>query len=304
MDGEPELWTLVLAGGDGTRLTSLTRRVAGTPIPKQYCRLLGDRTLLEATLDRIRPLAAPGRTLAIVNRDHLPLARGQLGSLPDANVIVQPQNRDTGPGLLLSLLALARRDPRALVAVFPSDHYVAAPEAFIAHVRTAARTVGGLPAKVALLGIPPAWPEVEYGYIEPGAPLGPGTTALHVQRFCEKPDLLAARALIAKGALWNAFVLVGRVARLLELVAVARPADFEALWNAADDAERLAAVYAVLQPWNFSRDLLATVPAHLVVEPAPDTGWSDWGTPKSVLRTLRALGQPAPWERVLRARAC
>jgi mannose-1-phosphate guanylyltransferase len=295
MDGEPELWTLVLAGGDGTRLTPLTRRIAGAPIPKQYCRLLGERTLLEATLDRIQPLASPARTLAIVNRDHLPLAHGQLASLPDANVVVQPQNRDTGPGLLLSLLALARRDPGALVAVFPSDHYVGAPAAFIAHVRAAARTVAGLPTKVALLGIPPEWPEVEYGYIEPGAALGPGTKARHVRRFCEKPDLAAARALVAAGALWNAFVLVGRVARLLELVAIVRPADFEALWSAADDAERLAAVYAALASWNFSRDLLATVPAHLVVEPAPDTGWSDWGTPELVLRTLRALGKPAPW---------
>jgi mannose-1-phosphate guanylyltransferase len=285
MDGEPELWTLVLAGGDGTRLTSLTQRVAGTPIPKQYCRLLGDRTLLEATLDRIRALAPPARTLAIVNRDHLPLARGQLGSLPEANVVVQPQNRDTGPGLLLSLLALGRRDPRALVAVFPSDHYVAAPAAFIAHVRAAACTVAGLPTKVALLGIPPEWPEVEYGYIEPGAPLGPGTTALQVRRFCEKPDRVAAGALIAAGALWNTFVLVGRV----------RPVDFEVLWSTADDAERLAAAYAGLASWNFSRDLLATVPAHLVVEPAPDTGWSDWGTPELVLRTLRALGESAPW---------
>ena len=104
------LWALVLAGGDGTRLQALTRLIAGAPIPKQYCRIVGDRSLLETTLARIAPLVRRERTLAIVNRGHLSLARPQLAAIPTSNVLVQPQNLDTGPGLLVSLLALARRD--------------------------------------------------------------------------------------------------------------------------------------------------------------------------------------------------
>src|SRR5881296_2928581 len=95
------LWALVLAGGDGTRLQSLTRLIAGAPIPKQYCRIVDNRSLLEATLDRIAPLASRERTLVIVNRGHLRLARPQLATLPAANVIVQPRNLDTGPGILV-----------------------------------------------------------------------------------------------------------------------------------------------------------------------------------------------------------
>ncbi|HSV05315.1 MAG TPA: hypothetical protein VLI07_02310, partial [Candidatus Binatus sp.] len=83
--------------------------IAGTPIPKQYCRIVGKRSLLEATLERIAPVVAPERTLAIVNSGHLSLARPQLASLPRANVFVQPFNRDTGLGILVSLLELARR---------------------------------------------------------------------------------------------------------------------------------------------------------------------------------------------------
>src|SRR6058998_290404 len=90
------LWALVLAGGDGTRLQALTRVIAGAPIPKQYCRIVGDRSLLETTLARIAPLVPPERTLAIVNREHLALATPQLRALPGWNVIVQPQNRETG----------------------------------------------------------------------------------------------------------------------------------------------------------------------------------------------------------------
>src|SRR5689334_8528474 len=84
------LWALVLAGGDGTRLQALTKLIAGAPIPKQYCRILGRESLLEATVARAGLFAAPERTLAIVNRDHLELARGQLEALPAGSMIVQP----------------------------------------------------------------------------------------------------------------------------------------------------------------------------------------------------------------------
>src|SRR6185503_5355476 len=91
-------WALVLAGGDGARLQSLTRMIAGAPIPKQYCRIAGDRSLLEATLARVGPLVGPARALVIVNENHLPLALPQLARVPETNVVVQPQNHDTGPG--------------------------------------------------------------------------------------------------------------------------------------------------------------------------------------------------------------
>src|SRR5207244_5814702 len=128
------LCALVLAGGDGTRLQPLTRLLTGMPTPKQYCRILGRHSLLETTLDRIAPLAPPERTLVIVNRGHRRLARPQLTRLPEGNVIVQPQNLNTGPGILVSLLELARRDPAATVAIFPSDHHIRYESAFRPHV--------------------------------------------------------------------------------------------------------------------------------------------------------------------------
>src|SRR6058998_1977376 len=75
-------WALVLAGGDGRRLEGLTRKIAGAPIPKQYCRIAGDRSLLEETLARIFPLVPRERTLVVVNRSHLELALPQLPGIP------------------------------------------------------------------------------------------------------------------------------------------------------------------------------------------------------------------------------
>src|SRR5438093_4762665 len=165
MDATERFWVLVLAGGDGTRLAPLTRRLAGFPIPKQSCRLLGDRSLLETTLDRIAPLVPRRRTLVIVNREHLGLARPQLTRVPAGNVVVQPRNRDTGPGLVTSLLALERRDPRASVAVFPSDHHVRDEAAFRRHVAEMFSVVAQHPERLVLLGVRPEHAEAEYGYL-------------------------------------------------------------------------------------------------------------------------------------------
>src|SRR2546428_9926412 len=180
-------WALVLAGGDGTRLQSLTNLIAGAPIPKQYCRILGPRSLLETTLWRIAPLVTAERTLAIINRDHLAIARPQLRSLDERNVLVQPRNLDTGPGVLVSMLELARRDPDATVAMFPSDHYVRDSDAFRRSIERMCRVVAALPEKIVLLGARPEHPDSGYGYITPGQALDSDGDTFAVLAFHEKP---------------------------------------------------------------------------------------------------------------------
>ena len=281
------MWGLVLAGGDGTRLQELTRALTGQPTPKQYCRLTGDRSLLEETFARIAPVIPPARTLVVINRPHLPLAGEQLRGLPAENVLVQPANCDTGPGLLWSLLYLARRDPEAVVAVFPSDHHVRNERGFIAHLERALHVVQRRPDLLVLLGMPPDRPEPGLGYIEPGEAIGPGIPgAFHVAAFQEKPSIEAAEAIIRRGGLWNSFVMVFRVRRALELLRELRPADCERM-GAGESA------YASLAPWNFSHDFLARIPGHLAVLRVEDVGWSDLGTPEAIARTL-ALLQKAP----------
>ena len=291
-------WALVLAGGDGGRLRELTRTIAGAPIPKQYCRITGDRSLLEMTLARVGRLAPPQRTVAIVNQDHLPLATAQLADLPADNVVVQPRNRDTGPGILLSLLALVRRAPRARVAVFPSDHWVADDAAFVAHVERAFRVLDRLPDKLVLLGVRPDRPEPGYGYLEPGAPLDPpgGDPAFHVRAFREKPSATLAAEIWRRGGVWNSFVMVFRAARVLELLARERPEEFACLRGMWTDRGALERAYESLAPWNFSGGFLARIPGHLVALRVDDVAWSDWGTPQAIERTLVALGRPLPWQ--------
>jgi mannose-1-phosphate guanylyltransferase len=290
------LWALVLAGGDGTRLQPLTQRISGSPIPKQYCRIFGNRSLLESTLTRIAPLAPRQRTMTIVNEDHLAIVGDQLRSLAPRNVLVQPLNRDTGPGLTFSLLSLARRCARARVAVFPSDHYVANARAFVAHVRRAARLVDAAPDKIALLGIEPERHDSELGYIEPaGTVAGHGGGAYHVAAFREKPAPEVVEELHRRGGLWNSFVMVFEVARVVDLLRRERPSDVRRMEGLIDGPPASRAAYDDLPRWNFSRDFLARIPRHLMVVRAGNTGWSDWGTPQAIARTFARYGKTAPW---------
>jgi len=293
-------WALVLAGGDGTRLQELTRLIVGAPIPKQYCRIQSGQSLLEATVSRIAPLVSTARMLVIVNNDHLRLAREQLGGLPAENMLVQPYNRDTGPGILFALLELARRDPAATVAVFPSDHYVGNPQSFLAHVERATSVVDEYPERIALLGIRPDWADPGLGYIEPGTPLPlrRGGNAFRVSMFREKPSVQAAAQIVRSGGLWNSFVMVFRVARMLDLIAAVRPADYFTMRRFAE-AGTLNRNYGHLERWNFSADFLGHIAEHLAVVEADRVGWSDWGTREAIERTFVALNQVPPWHSVM-----
>jgi len=287
-------WALVLAGGDGVRLRELTRHIAGVPIPKQYCRITGDHSLLEMTLSRIAPSVPASRTLVIVNRNHLALALPQLAGLPTRNVIVQPANRDTGPGVLLGLAHLSRRDPRAMVVLLPSDHYVHDELAFRRYVEHARDVVRLHPDRIALLGIPPDRPEPGYGYVTT-RPVDhfacPSTFGVHA--FEEKPSAEAAARFVADGALWSSLVMVFCVDRMLELLERILPSEVADL--RARVGPPLARLYRRMLPWNLSRDFLPHIVQDLVVIRADGIGWSDLGTPESVDRTLVALGRDVPW---------
>ena len=282
-------WALVLAGGDGTRLQALTQKIAGAPIPKQYCRIVGDRSLLESTLARSFPLVPRERTLVVVNRNHLELALPQLLDVPPGNVLVQPSNHDTGPGIVFGLLHLIARRPRAPVVVFPSDHYIDDGSAFREHVHRAILLVERFPTKIALLGIRPTHPEPAFGYIEPGRPLVVpalgSPPAYRVGAFHEKPSVEVAKHLQRKGALWNSFVMAFHPSRLLALLQERRSADVERLRGVI----RSDAGYEGVPRWNFSADFLTTITDHLLVVPVDGVYWSDWGTPEAIEQTLAVL---------------
>src|SRR6266550_5814743 len=204
-------WAIVLAGGDGTRLKSLTRKIAGDERPKQFCSVLGRATLLEEAQRRTALELAEERTLCIVNQAHEPFYAPILADKRPANLVVQPCNAGTAPAILYGLLRIAAIDPQAVVALFPSDHYISDSRKFMNHIRTALDTARVRRDVVILLGVEPESPEVEYGWIEPTPSDKGNAKVFGVRRFWEKPNQVLAQILQLRGCLWNSFVMVASV---------------------------------------------------------------------------------------------
>ncbi len=287
-----ERWAVILAGGDGFRLRSLTRTIAGDDRPKQFCPVLGEETLLDQTRRRAGLLIPAGRTVVAVTRCHERFYSPLVAETGPEAVVVQPENRGTAPAILLALLRVAARAPAASVAIFPSDHHVSDDGAFMAYVDAAFDAVLSRPDLVTLLGITPDRAEAEYGWIERDEWIrGQGPGALYrVRRFWEKPSPAVAEALLARGCLWNSFVMVARVPTLLALIRSALPGQYDAftairpMLDTRGGDEALRVLYARLPHTNFSKEVLARQAASLAVLPVSGVRWTDLGDPQRVRR--------------------
>ena len=298
-----ELWAIVLAGGKGTRLRALTRHLYGEERPKQYAALVGSRSLLRQTLDRVSLRIPPERTLLVSLRDQVKYLEVEFAGSPTPRVLMQPQDRGTAPAILLAAHRIHWWDPDATIAVFPSDHFILDETAFMDDVLSVASAARRPPQRIVLLGAQPTGAETEYGWIEPGKPLVKTESAplLGVRRFWEKPSAETARDCLARGCLWNTFVFVAKASALIDagrnflpelhdlFTAVAPFADTESEERAIEKA------YAKTLDANFSNLILARCPSSLAVWKLPELAWCDWGTPERVVRSLRQAGISSPW---------
>src|SRR5690242_11518185 len=291
-------WAVILAGGDGTRLQSMTRAISGDNRPKQFVPVMGRSTLLNQTRHRVALSIEPARTLIVVTQKHRRFYEPLTHEVSPDLLVEQPANRGTAPAILYALLRVAARSPKALVALFPSDHFFADDEEFMSHIDVAIDAVALQPEAVLLLGITPTAPETEYGWIEPHSSIlaNAQRSITRVRKFWEKPGLSLATSLLERGCLWNSFVMVGRVDALLKMTRAAMPEMYSAFaaiaptFETANEHKALAALYSHLEDANFSHQVLAVRPEDLMVMRVADVGWSDLGEPNRVLSTLARLG--------------
>lgn len=289
-------WAVILAGGEGTRLRSLTRVIAGDERPKQFCPVLGDETLLDQTRNRVALTVQPRQTLFVLTHPHERYYDSLLSDVARELLVVQPKNAGTAPAILYSLMRLSKTDPFSTVAFFPSDHYFSDDAAFMSYVDSAFEATHHGDDKVIILGIKPHGPETEYGWIEPLSQRLTPDTISWVRRFWEKPKDEVARGLMNEGCLWNSFVMVGRVSAFLEMIRQALPDLFdgfkaiEPILNTAMEGQAVEDLYARIPDTNFSESVLAKRPGNLAVLPVRGLKWSDLGKPQRVLSTLADIG--------------
>ncbi len=301
---DPHLWAIVLAGGEGMRLRSLVKRVCGDERPKQYAALLGDRTLLAQTLDRVFRLVPPERTVVVCGRHHGRYLEGEwAGRRGVPHLLVQPEDRGTAAGVLYPAHWIAQRAPAARVAVFPSDHYVAEEDVLCAHVARLGSFVQARPERLVLATARPTSPEVEYGWIERGEVVDGirGTEVRRISAFHEKPTEAEARRYMNLGFVWNTFIFAANVQTLLEIGRDCLPAMTDrlerltAFADTADEAFAVRQAFALMPTANFSRVILEARPSTLAASALPGVTWSDLGTPRRVLEVIRRAKLTPRW---------
>jgi len=291
MEKQGNLWSIVLAGGEGSRLSEITTGPEGRAVPKQFCSIKGGPSLIQQALRRGRDVAGLSHTLVVVAAEHRRWWSVELGDVPVENVVVQPCNRGTACGVLLPLMQVLDRDPEATVVVLPSDHVVEDELVLLAAINAATEHICHEPDRLVLLGLEPEGPDTGLGWIAHSSaalyPVG------NVSDFVEKPTQERAEELVREGALWNSFIFAMRAPELFALFQWALPwltrmFDY-ALVNVdgGPPNERVSRLYDRLPSVDFSRAVLQEAGADMRVVAVPPCGWTDVGTMEGVARCAK-----------------
>jgi mannose-1-phosphate guanylyltransferase len=275
---------VILAGGSGTRFWPRSRRAHA----KQVLALDGERSMIQQTVERLKPLAGLEKTWIITNEYLAREIADQLPGLPAAQIVQEPVARNTAPACGLAAFLIERENPNAVLGVFPSDHVIADEPRFLKALQKGI-AVAAAGESIVVLGIEPFRAETGYGYIETGD-LTKDDSALHVRRFIEKPNQNRADEFVAAGNyywnsgmfLWSARTLANAVrehlpetAPLLEAIAAAwgTPQFDEVFRTAYPKCENISVDYAVLEPRSAKGEHLS----NLYCIPA-EFNWNDLGS--------------------------
>ncbi len=268
---------LILAGGRGTRFWPRSRRANA----KQVLRFFGRRSLIQQTVDRLRPLLPPERIWILTN-DHLraEIVR-QLPEVPKKQILAEPAQRNTAPAIGLAARILESIDPAAVMGVFPADQVIEKPREYIGLLKPAFRTAGE--GQIVVLGIKPRWAETGYGYIEFPEGVEAGREVVAVRSFREKPDLETAQRFYSAGHFyWNAGMFFWRASVLLDALREFLPKTATLLasipaFGSRQFTGRLAKAFPLCE--NISIDYAVLERAKNVAGiPAGDIGWNDVGS--------------------------
>jgi mannose-1-phosphate guanylyltransferase len=216
------LHAIIMAGGSGTRFWPKSRRDK----PKQLLRLFGERTMLQQTVERIKPLVATERIVIVTGADQAAGTLDQLPDLPPENIVAEPCPRDTAPCVGLAAWIVQKKDPDGTMIVLAADHVVEPAAAFLTTVRAAASIIERDPTTLVTFGIKPTRPETGYGYIERGELLETreGIAVNRVVQFREKPDRETALRFVAAGNFaWNSGIFLWKASTILDELNRQRP---------------------------------------------------------------------------------
>lgn len=289
------LHALIMAGGSGTRFWPASRK----NLPKQLLPLVGDRSLLRDTVDRLESLIPPERIWPAVGANLLQAVQAELPEVPEQTYVVEPCQRNTAPCIGLAALLMLRVDPEAVMVVLPSDHAIIDVAGFQKAVRLAERLVAKPRKQLVTFGIKPTFASEGFGYIEKGETITPPQgqfTAIaaendvyQVARFREKPKREQAEQFVASGNFfWNSGMFVWRADVLIGLLRehqpemLARLETIAAAHGTPDYAVVLEREFPQIQGISIDYAVMEHAPTIVAIEAKFD--WDDAGSWQSLAR--------------------
>lgn len=292
------LHAVIMAGGGGTRFWPRSRRDR----PKQFLKLAGERTLLQAAGDRLEAQVPPERTWIFTSASHRDETARQLPHVPTDQIVGEPASRDTAPCVALAAALIARRNPQALMIVTPADHVIEPVQEFRRLLHATEQLAVENPHALITFGIRPTRPSTGYGYIRRGQalPFRQGVPVFRVESFREKPDEATAREYLASGNYyWNAGVFAGKASVFLENFAIQKPAMYDgvckiaASWDQSNRDAIFVEEYSRIEKISFDFAIMEKAPEVLVLEATYH--WDDVG---SWLALERLYPHDANWNTV------
>lgn len=288
MNNYEHTYAVIMAGGGGTRLWPVSRQER----PKQLLPLLDDHTLFQSTVARLERLFPVERILVVTVAEQATEMQEQVPEIPLENYLIEPAPRGTASVVGLAAAVLQRRDPDAMMAVLPSDHFIRNRDLFHYLLRAAFQVAEK--GYLVTLGITPTYPSTAYGYIQQGEALdGEFTYPVYaVERFTEKPDEKTAQQLLRKGDhSWNSGMFIWRVNDILADIKKQMPALGEAVskisdaWSTPKKDEVLETLWYDLKVETVDYGIMENAEM-VAVLPAGGLGWSDVGSWDSLLDVL------------------
>lgn len=271
------LHVVIMAGGKGTRFWPLSRET----FPKQFLKIIGERTLLQDTIHRFGAQVPPSRITIVTTAAQNDIVSWQVRDLlGDTETIVEPMGRNTAPAIALSVFKIFKRDKNATILVLPSDHYISEPEKFRNTIASAIAVAAK--GRLVTFGIVPKRAETGYGYIKRGK-AATIKGAYEVERFVEKPDHKTAAGYLKDGSYyWNSGMFLFRAKDMVQEFAAHMPELHKAMvglskvLNTAREGEALGKVYPTLQDESIDYGVMEKSTRVSVVE--ADFAWSDIGS--------------------------
>jgi mannose-1-phosphate guanylyltransferase len=291
------LWAIILAGGEGVRLREYLRTQRSIDCPKQFANIIGTRSMLRHTVERVKRLVPLQRMRIVVNSQHLKYVHKEIPKPERKSLTVLPCNRETAVGILLPTVQIIVQDPSACIAVFPSDHFVMEEQRFMNFVEHAVDFVHRCPETVVLLGIPSKDADTNYGWIESSSSFlrYHGNRFHSVLRFIEKPPAELADTLLSKKCLWNSMVFAARAETLLHLYRRSMPKIYQQMISMKQllatpgGTEKLDGQFTRLSSHGFSKSILEPNAKYLRVIRTEGVTWSDWGQQDRIVSDLSKM---------------